>query len=131
MAIADQMTQLNTLRQQMAANLTTMGVEAASTEGLSLLIPKILDIPSGGRITVEEFTLGSYGKTFTISDDTELIVFYGNHRRYPGIGIWRKGVGVEVSPVSSCDFGFSVSGNKVTITYYDGSATGRLYFVTW
>ena len=48
MAIAEQLTQLNTLRQQCAANLVTKGVTAAETEGFASLIPKILDIPAGG-----------------------------------------------------------------------------------
>jgi hypothetical protein len=48
MAISDQLTQLNDLRKTCAANLTTMGVEAAETEGFASLVPKILDVPTGG-----------------------------------------------------------------------------------
>lgn len=38
---------LETLRQALAANLVTMGVEAAATESLEVLVPKVLRIPQG------------------------------------------------------------------------------------
>lgn len=42
--IAEQLTKLNQLRQQFAANLVTKGVAADATEKFNTLVPKILQI---------------------------------------------------------------------------------------
>ena len=48
MSLATALTALDTQRDNLAANLTTMGVTAANTETLAQLVPKVLDIESGG-----------------------------------------------------------------------------------
>ena len=45
--ITEQLTKLNQLRQQLAANLTTKGVTATATEKFNALVPKVLEISSG------------------------------------------------------------------------------------
>ena len=40
--ITEQLTKLNQLRQQLAANLTTKGVTATATEKFNTLVPKVL-----------------------------------------------------------------------------------------
>ena len=40
--IAEQLTKLNQLRQQLAANLTTKGVTASTAEKFNTLVPKVL-----------------------------------------------------------------------------------------
>ena len=45
--ITEQLTKLNQLRQQLAANLTTKGVTATATEKFNTLVPKVLEISSG------------------------------------------------------------------------------------
>ena len=45
--IAEQLTKLNQLRQQLAANLTTKGVSATATEKFNTLVPKVLEISGG------------------------------------------------------------------------------------
>ena len=48
MSLATALTALNTQRDNLAANLTTMGVTASNTETLAQLVPKVLNIESGG-----------------------------------------------------------------------------------
>lgn len=48
MSIATELGKLNTQRNNLAANLTTKGVTASSSETLAQLVPKVLDITSGG-----------------------------------------------------------------------------------
>lgn len=56
---------LETLRQALAENLVTMGVEAAATESLEVLVPKVLRIPQGD-ISAEVF-LASVLPAFDVS----------------------------------------------------------------
>lgn len=46
--IAQLLTALDQLRDQLAANLTTMGVPSTTEEKLNNLVPKVLQIPKGG-----------------------------------------------------------------------------------
>lgn len=48
MSIASEITKLNNQRIALANNLTTKGVTASSSETLAQLVPKVLDIPTGG-----------------------------------------------------------------------------------
>ena len=48
MSLATALTALDTQRDNLAANLTTMGVTASNTETLAQLVPKVLNIESGG-----------------------------------------------------------------------------------
>ena len=48
MSIATYLTALDRDRDALAANLTTKGVPASSSETFTTLVPKVLDIPSGG-----------------------------------------------------------------------------------
>ena len=45
--ITEQLTKLNQLRQQLAANLTTKGVTATAAEKFNTLVPKVLEISGG------------------------------------------------------------------------------------
>jgi hypothetical protein len=46
--ISDYLLELNKQRNQLAANLTAMGVPATAEEKLNTLVPKVLEIPMGG-----------------------------------------------------------------------------------
>lgn len=48
MSIASEITKLNNQRVALANNLTTKGVTASTSETLTQLVPKVLDIPTGG-----------------------------------------------------------------------------------
>lgn len=47
MSIANYLTALDAQRDQLARNLTAMGVQASESEKLNTLVPKVLQIPSG------------------------------------------------------------------------------------
>ncbi|MGN1404600.1 MAG: leucine-rich repeat domain-containing protein [Ruminococcus sp.] len=47
-AIAEYLTALDSWRDQLAANLTAMGVTASASEKLNTLVPKVLEIPQSG-----------------------------------------------------------------------------------
>ena len=49
--IADYLLELDRQRDQLAANLTTMGVPSNSEETLNNLVPKVLQIPTSGEAT--------------------------------------------------------------------------------
>ena len=53
MSIATYLTALDRDRDALAANLTTKGVPASSSETFTTLVPKVLDIPSGGGGDIE------------------------------------------------------------------------------
>lgn len=53
MSIATYLTALDRDRDALAANLTTKGVPASSSETFTTLVPKVLDIPSGGSGGIE------------------------------------------------------------------------------
>ena len=54
MAIADKLNELVIQRDNLANNLNTMGVSASTDETLSTLVPKVLDIETGGGGTEVE-----------------------------------------------------------------------------
>jgi len=52
MSIATALIKLQTQRNNLAANLTAKGITAENTEALSSLVPKVLDIKTGGSMGV-------------------------------------------------------------------------------
>ena len=56
MSIATALAALDTQRDNLAANLTTKGVTASNTETLAQLVPKVLDIESGGGYDTSDAT---------------------------------------------------------------------------
>lgn len=50
--IQENFQQLDTLRSQLAANLTDKGVETASTEGFATLVPKVANVETGIELPV-------------------------------------------------------------------------------
>lgn len=74
MSIANYLTTLDQQRNQLARNLTTMGVSASETEKLNTLVPKVLQIPQTKQdITLFKAsidTLHDYGeKVYTFYND--------------------------------------------------------------
>lgn len=70
MSLATALIALDTQRDNLAANLTTMGVTAANTETLAQLVPKVLNIESGGGNLKTGTVIGNGTGTITISDVT-------------------------------------------------------------
>lgn len=56
MSIATYLTALDRDRDALAANLTTKGVPASSSETFTTLVPKVLNIPSGGGTEMQNVT---------------------------------------------------------------------------
>ena len=68
MTIPTALAALDTQRDNLAANLTTKGVAAANTETLAQLVPKVLNITSGGG----GFTYGFEIQAFTQIELTDI-----------------------------------------------------------
>lgn len=60
MAIADKLNELITQRNNLADNLNTMGVDANKDEKLSTLVPKVLDIQTGGSEITKGFIINEF-----------------------------------------------------------------------
>ncbi|MDE5621354.1 MAG: hypothetical protein K2I80_12715 [Ruminococcus sp.] len=81
--IAEYLSELSNQRNQLVANLTTMGIQATATEKLNTLVPKVLQIQQSGSGTVKEAVLldtnsftskqenvSAYGETVYIYEST-------------------------------------------------------------
>lgn len=66
MSIATYLTALDRDRDALAVNLTTKGVPASSSETFTTLVPKVLDIPSGGGSGIK------WNSSFTINNSIYL-----------------------------------------------------------
>lgn len=111
--IAKYLAELNRQRKQLAENLNTMGVQATTTEKLNTLIPKVLQIQTGGEGTVKEAvlldtnsftskqeTVSAYGDTIYIyesSSDTTLQKYADVIEKWGGISVTNNFVGDESS----------------------------------
>ena len=83
--ITEQLTKLNQLRQQLAANLTTKGVTATATEKFNTLVPKVLAISGGESPTttvlydathLDKVSLLYNGTIYSVADFTALHFTY-------------------------------------------------------
>ena len=72
MSIANYLTALDAQRDQLARNLTAMGVQASESEKLNTLVPKVLQIPSGRP----EFTLFQFGNDALATYGESIYTFY-------------------------------------------------------
>ena len=79
--IAEQLTKLNQLRQQLAKNLNAKGVTATATEKFNALVPKVLEISSGETPTTtvlydathrDKVSLLYNGTIYSVADFTAL-----------------------------------------------------------
>lgn len=79
--ISQQLTELVNQKNALAANLTTKGVEASSSETLNTLVPKVLEIQGGGRelpeyMSAKNFTFDGNACTGYVGDNSfpEIII---------------------------------------------------------
>ena len=77
MRIADYLTALDRQRNQLARNLTAMGVQASESEKLNTLVPKVLQIPQ----TKQETTLFHAGSDALRDFGESLYTFYNDGYR--------------------------------------------------
>ena len=82
MAIDVKLQELITQRNNLADNLNTMGVEASQEETLTTLVPKVLDIPSGGNseitkgLVINECDSNGYATDISIVGMTNIPNYY-------------------------------------------------------
>lgn len=107
--IAEYLAELNRQRNALAENLTVMGVQATATEKFNALVPKVLQIQTGGEGTVKEAvlldtnaftskqeTVSAYGDTVYIyesSSDTTLQKYADVIEKWGGISVTNNFVG--------------------------------------
>lgn len=77
-AIAQQLTELVNQKNALAANLTTKGVTASSSETLNTLVPKVLDIQTGGGDDNKFKDLVDRSITTVTVEDLEGVTSIGN-----------------------------------------------------
>ena len=124
MSIATYLNSLDNDRDTLAANLTTMGIQASSSETFTTLVPKVLNIPTGGdewnsnaeyniRInttnaaTNENFANFATGlKKITVKD----VTLYGTGENTVGLPY------LEDLIFEDCQLGTSSSGDGIKIT---------------
>jgi hypothetical protein len=74
--IADYLSELNTQKNQLAANLKKMGVTANSNEKLNTLVPKILDIPQDGSGGLEKDGVAIFSRSVDKIDNSAFYCAY-------------------------------------------------------
>lgn len=145
MSIATYLTALDRDRDALAANLTTKGVPASSSETFTTLVPKVLDIPSGGgggeiewdtstetTITVPQnsthSTIAAIGtgiKKLTVENMT-LVAASEANATYWFIDLPK----LEEITFKNCTFGKSASSHGIKVTNAATSSSGTLNKIT-
>ncbi len=116
MAIADQLSRLNELRQNLAAALTAKSVEAAETEGFETLVPKVAEISSNVCVIKITFDSAFVGQSYTVTDGNGDIK----------TGIVPDGCVDSVS-VANCNTTYTISAAANGITYSTAVTTGACF----
>ena len=116
MAIADQLSRLNELRQNLAAALTAKSVEAAETEGFETLVPKVAEISSSVCVIKITFDSAFVGQSYTVSD--------GNGDAKTGIVPESC---VDSVSVANCNTTYTISAAANGITYSTAVTTGACF----
>lgn len=71
--IADQLNELIHQKNELVANLNTMGVEASENEKLNTLVPKVLDIVTGD--VLEKITVPTVSGSYTYNGSSQTVAF--------------------------------------------------------
>ena len=108
MSLATALTALATQRDNLAANLTTMGVTAANTETLAQLVPKVLNIESGGGYTINlpQNLTNFCVDTFTVATAAQSLWVYHSLGVVPSMaivlrsGAWDNGSDTYYLPIA-------------------------------
>lgn len=117
MAIADQLSRLNELRQNLAAVLTAKGVTAAETEGFETLVPKVAEMISGSVCVIKiTFDSAFVGQSYTVSD--------GNGDAKTGIVPESC---VDSVSVANCNTTYTISAAANGVTYSTAVTTGAYF----
>lgn len=116
MAIADQLSRLNELRQNLADTLPTKGVETAETEGFETLVPKVAEISSSVCVIKITFDSAFVGQSYTVTD--------GNGDTKTGIVPESC---VDSVSVANCNTTYTISAAANGVTYSTAVTTGAYF----
>ena len=130
--IAEQLTKLNQLRQQLAANLVAKGVNAEQTEKFNTLVPKILNI-SGGETPTEKIVLYDAdnrdkvsllynGTIYSVADFTALHADFCSAKNNYALNYGTTVFGWDYSCYTCCTLPISVTAStQIAIRFLAGS----------
>ena len=130
--IAEQLTKLNQLRQQLAANLTTKGVSASAAEKFNTLVPKVLEI-SGGETPTKKIVLYDAdnqenvrllynGTIYSVADFTALHADFCSAKNNYALNYGTTVFGWDYSCYTCCTLPISVTAStQIAIRFLAGS----------
>ena len=130
--IAKQLTKLNQLRQQLAANLTTKGVSASAAEKFNTLVPKVLEI-SGGETPTKKIVLYDAdnqenvrllynGTIYSVADFTALHADFCSAKNNYALNYGTTVFGWDYSCYTCCTLPISVTAStQIAIRFLAGS----------
>lgn len=129
--IAEQLTKLNQLRQQLAANLTTKGVSATTTEKFNTLVPKVLAISGGESPTTtvlydathrDRVSLLYNGTIYSVADFTALHADFCSEKNGYALNYGTAIFGWDYSCYTCCTLPISVTAStQIAIRFLSGS----------
>ena len=139
--ITEQLTKLNQLRQQLAANLTTKGVTATATEKFNTLVPKVLEISSGETPTTtvlydathrDKVSLLYNGTIYSVADFTALHADFCSAKNNYALNYGTTVFGWDYSCYTCCTLPISVTSSLRTSisTVWPLVAFSRLWMVS-
>ena len=130
--ITEQLTKLNQLRQQLAANLTTKGVSASAAEKFNTLVPKVLEI-SGGETPTEKIVLYDAdnrenvrllynGTIYSVADFTAIYADFCSEKNSYTLNYGTSIFGWDYSCYTCCTLPISVTAStQIAIRFLAGS----------
>ena len=130
--ITEQLTKLNQLRQQLAANLTTKGVSASAAEKFNTLVPKVLEI-SGGETPTEKIVLYDAdnrenvrllynGTIYSVADFTAIYADFCSEKNSYALNYGTSIFGWDYSCYTCCTLPISVTAStQIAIRFLAGS----------
>ena len=129
--ITEQLTKLNQLRQQLAANLTTKGVTATTAEKFNTLVPKVLEISGGESPTTtvlydathrDKVSLLYNGTIYSVADFTALHADFCSAKNNYALNYGTTVFGWDYSCYTCCTLPISVTAStQIAIRFLAGS----------
>lgn len=129
--ITEQLTKLNQLRQQLAANLTTKGVTATTAEKFNTLVPKVLEIPGGESPTTtvlydathrDKVSLLYNDTIYSVADFTALHADFCSAKNNYALNYGTTVFGWDLQVYTCCTLPISVTAStQIAIRFLAGS----------
>ena len=129
--ITEQLTKLNQLRQQLAANLTTKGVTATAAEKFNTLVPKVLEISGGESPTTtvlydathrDKVSLLYNDTIYSVADFTALHADFCSAKNNYALNYGTTVFGWDLQVYTCCTLPISVTAStQIAIRFLSGS----------